>query len=136
MIQQDRVREMTKMAIYEEGKGREELAVCRYFRSDYVGLQLVKTFFCATVAYVILAAFWALYHADDFLQGMSLEQLKRTGIWVLVFYGVFLTIFMIITFVYARIRYKKCYAGVKVYKRHLNRIVKMYDRESAEADET
>ena len=42
MINQDRVREMNKMAILESGVGEKELKISTYRRADFVILQLVK----------------------------------------------------------------------------------------------
>ena len=45
MINEEKVKIMTKLAMYEQGKGRKYLPVSRYYRSDYIGLALIKNFF-------------------------------------------------------------------------------------------
>ena len=44
MINEEKVKIMTKLAMYEQGKGRKYLPVSRYYRSDYIGLALIKNF--------------------------------------------------------------------------------------------
>ena len=36
MINEEKVKIMTKLAMYEQGKGRKYLPVSRYYRSDYI----------------------------------------------------------------------------------------------------
>ena len=45
MINEEKVKIMTKLAMYEQGKGRKYLPVSKYYRSDYIGLALIKNFF-------------------------------------------------------------------------------------------
>lgn len=45
MINQDRVREMNRMAMLEAGSGEKELKISTYRRGDFVVLQMVKGFF-------------------------------------------------------------------------------------------
>lgn len=45
MINEEKVKIMTKIAMYEQGKGRRYLPVSKYYRSDYIGLALIKNFF-------------------------------------------------------------------------------------------
>ena len=49
MINEEKVKIMTKIAMYEQGKGRKYLPVSKYYRSDYIGLALIKNFFLVTI---------------------------------------------------------------------------------------
>lgn len=49
MINEEKVKIMTKLAMYEQGKGRKYLPVSKYYRSDYIGLALIKNFFLVTI---------------------------------------------------------------------------------------
>ena len=47
MINQDRLRLMTKMAAYEAGEGQKNMAIASYFRSDYhVVILIIISCFC------------------------------------------------------------------------------------------
>ena len=52
---------MTKIAMYEQGKGRRYLPVSKYYRSDYIGLALIKNFFLVTIGYALAIAAVAVY---------------------------------------------------------------------------
>ena len=45
MLNEEKVKIMTELAMYEEGEGKKYLPVSRYYRSDYIGLALIKNFF-------------------------------------------------------------------------------------------
>ena len=41
------------MASYESTEGKKNESVAKHFRSDYVGLEVLKAVICATIAYMI-----------------------------------------------------------------------------------
>ena len=43
MLNNRKVRLMTKLAIYEKEDGKEDIRLGRYYRGDYVRYQLLKT---------------------------------------------------------------------------------------------
>ena len=68
MINQDRVREMNKMAILESGVGEKELKISTYRRADFVILQLVKGFVAGTVCFAAIVMLWLCSKWDDLNQ--------------------------------------------------------------------
>lgn len=42
MLNEERIILMTKLASYESGEGKKNAAIGGYFRSDYIGMQVVK----------------------------------------------------------------------------------------------
>ena len=57
MLNEERIILMTKMASYEEREGKKNVAIGKYFRGDYIAIQIIKSVFCATIAFVIVFAF-------------------------------------------------------------------------------
>lgn len=45
MVNEEKVKIMNRLAMYEHGEGRKYLPVSRFYRSDYIGLALIKNFF-------------------------------------------------------------------------------------------
>ena len=45
MLNNQKIKKMHKLALYESGEGKRHLAISNYYRSDYIGLALIKTFF-------------------------------------------------------------------------------------------
>ena len=44
MINEEKVKIMDRLAVYEKQEGRKYLPVSKYYRSDYIGLALIKEF--------------------------------------------------------------------------------------------
>lgn len=53
MVNEEKVKVMNRLAMYEHGEGRKYLPVSRFYRSDYIGLALIKNFFLVTIGYVL-----------------------------------------------------------------------------------
>ena len=64
MLNEERVVLMTKMASYEANEGKKSLAIGSYFRSDYIGWQVLKSIISATIAFVVVFAMYILYDGD------------------------------------------------------------------------
>ena len=44
MLDEKRIRQMTKLAFFEKKEEKNALRIGRYFRSDYIGKELLKNF--------------------------------------------------------------------------------------------
>lgn len=51
MLDEKRIRQMTKLAFFEKKEEKNALRIGRYFRSDYIGKELLKNFFLASIGY-------------------------------------------------------------------------------------
>ncbi|MDE5699654.1 MAG: hypothetical protein K2I96_19965, partial [Lachnospiraceae bacterium] len=51
MLNEERIRLMTRMACYEADEGRKNVAIGNYFRGDYIGLQVIKSIICLLYTY-------------------------------------------------------------------------------------
>lgn len=58
MLNEEKIKIMNKLAMYEQGEGKKYLPVSKYYRSDYIGLALIKNFFLVTIGYG-LATGWS-----------------------------------------------------------------------------
>ena len=56
MLNEEKVILMTQMASYEENEGKKNMAFGRYFRSDYLAIQVLKSILCETIAYGVCNA--------------------------------------------------------------------------------
>ena len=79
MLNEEKVKIMNKLALYEKGEGKKYLPVSKYYRSDFIGLALIKNFFLVTIGYglVVLAA--AAYFSDYLLNNIHKMNLVNLG---------------------------------------------------------
>ena len=64
MLNEEKIRWMTKASIYEKRQGRIDLGRNEYFMGDYVRLHLLKNGISLTIAYILLAGLYAVYKID------------------------------------------------------------------------
>lgn len=130
MLNEDRIKLMTKMAAYEEKEGKRDIPICRYFRIDYVSLNMVKTAISTTIAFALIVGMWLLYRADYFMENISKIDLVALGEEILKYYLIVMFIYIIIAYIVYMIRYNSAKRGVKRYYAQLKRISKLYDKEN------
>lgn len=134
MINQEKVRDMTRMAAYENGDGEKEIRISTYRKKDYVALQLIKAFFFGTVAYAIIVVFWLVLRGDLLIDIDSMEAIERLGKKMFIFWIVFLGVYMTGTFIWARKKYDVCRRNARKYMRWLRRVRKSYEKRNEISD--
>ena len=67
LLNENKVKMMTKMAIYEKNEGRRMLRTAKYFKGDYVAFGILKTLITTTFAFAIVAISTAI---ADFFAGV------------------------------------------------------------------
>lgn len=126
MINEEKVKIMTKIAMYEQGKGRRYLPVSKYYRSDYIGLALIKNFFLVTIGYALAIAAVAVYFGEYLMENIHKMNLVSMGIYIIVVYSV-------LTYIQYSVRYYKAKKSVREYYSQLTELSKIYVREEKKA---
>ena len=89
MLDLERIRQMTKLASYEAGEGKTYLPISKYYRSDFIGLALIKNFFLVSIGYCMILAVIAGYNAEYLLNNAHKLNVVTTVIAVVAGYVVF-----------------------------------------------
>lgn len=129
MLNMDRIRLMTQLAAYEQGEGKEYMPMTQYYRKDYVGLEMIKTFICSTIAFAILFLLQVLYEMDTWLDTLYQMDYGQYAGSILIRYVVFVVIYQAIAWGVYNLRYKKGHKKQKVYHNKLKKVQKLYERE-------
>ena len=129
MLNREKVILMTRLAEYEQKEGRKEIPLSKYFRSDYIGLHLIGSFFAITICYVLVAALYFAYKSEEYLANIVKLDLFKIGRNVLIGYVIFLVINMLIAYVVYWIKFVKIRKHLKEYNRNLKKLRKIYDKE-------
>lgn len=129
MINEEKVKIMTKIAMYDQGKGRKYLPVSKYYRSDYIGLALIKNFFLVTIGYIMAVAAVAVYFGEYLMENLHKMDLVSMGIYIIVGYVAALVGYSILTYIQYSVKYYKAKKSVKEYYIQLTELSKIYTRE-------
>ena len=129
MLNEEKVKIMNKLAMYEQGEGKKYLPVSKYYRSDYIGLALIKNFFLVTIGYCLALGGLAAYFGDYLLDNVHKMNLVSLGMDIVVGYVVVLVAFSVLTYIQYSIKYHRAKKSVKGYYEELTKLRKVYGRE-------
>lgn len=127
MLNEDKIKLMTGIAMFEKREGKNIFPVYRYFQNDYISSHMFRSFFSYTLCYILGVLIWILYHMERLLNAMNLDEviiICRRGT---LFYCVGLILYLIITFFVYYKRYEYAKRGIKVYVAKLKRLEKRYE---------
>ncbi|MGN0326620.1 MAG: hypothetical protein ACI4DW_09915 [Lachnospiraceae bacterium] len=131
MLNESRIKLMTKMAVYEEHEGKKSMSIGTYFRGDYIGKEVIKSIIYATIAYVIMIAVYVCYDFEILAQEIYNMDLIQFGTKMLKDYLKLVVGYAIVTYVFYAMRYQKARRSLRSYYNNLRRLNSMYRKEEA-----
>ena len=73
MLNEEKIQAMTDLAVFEKHQGRKIFPVNQYFKSDYVGGQLFRSFFGYTFSFALILLMWIMYKLGVIVKGAAIE---------------------------------------------------------------
>lgn len=122
MINTDKVRDMTWLAVFEKREGREVFKTTKYFKRDYVGLHVIKSFIAGTISFLICFAFWGIYNMENLMATIHTMDIPAFGKQVLLIYFGVMALYMGIIFAYAQVIYARERKRVRAFSKRLRKI--------------
>ncbi len=130
MLNEERIKLMTKMASYEANEGKRNVAIGNYFRGDYIGLQVIKSVISGTIAFLLVFALFILYDFEFMMSDVYKMDLLEFGKTVLLAYLIFVGIYAVISYLIYAYRYTKARKSLKMYYNNLKKLAYLYDKEN------
>ena len=129
MLNQERVCEMTKLAIFDKNDGEECKPMTVYFRKDYIAKEMIKSLISGTMAFGALAVIVGVYCMGELMEQLNFASLEKIVIQAVLCYAVFMAVYFGITYAVYYTRYKRGRHKVKQYYQHLKKVNKLYREE-------
>ena len=129
MLNEEKVRIMNRLALYEKTDGRKYLPVSKYYRSDYIGLALIRNFFLVTIGYALVIGAIAVYYGEYLMDNIHKMDVMDLGLDIVIGYAVTMVVYTILTYIEYTVRYHKAKKSVRGYYEELTKLEKMYNRE-------
>lgn len=127
MLNEEKIKLMTSIGMFEKREGKRVFLVNRFFRSDYIGRYMLRSFIGFTLCWMMGTALVVIYKAEDLLGALDFSRLREfAGLYVTA-YAVCLCAYLLITYVVYWRRYEYAKRGMKVYTAKLKRLEKRYD---------
>ena len=116
MLDEEKVILMTRMTAFIDREGKKNDAINSYFRSDYVGFNIIKSVISATIVYCIFLATYVLCNFEEVLSNVyNTENLLSVGRRCLIYYLLLVGVYSLVTYVIYSIRYTKMRKSMKTY---------------------
>ena len=128
MVDKEKVILMTKLASYEKTDGRKNMNIVNYFRSDYIGFQVLKAIIAATLSFVLVLAVYLFYNFEDLMADIYKMDLLSTGKGLVAIYLCLVGGYVVIAYFVYTYRYFKAKRSLKEYYTGLRRLENMSDK--------
>lgn len=141
MLNNEKITLMTKLSLYEQKNQKKEIKTSRFFKSDYMLMKMLSSFFYITVAYILALVLWIMYGSEHLVAGLTTTGKFIGIVTVLVLIYIIVTVaYMIFSYAFFSKRFKKIRKNLKEYNgdlKTLHRIQKLeYDAIIDELEES
>lgn len=95
MADENKLRLMTQLAIYEQDEGREDIRLGRYYQGDYVRLNVLKTAITFTISFAFLLGLIVVYNLEYLMDNALKLDYRSMALTVLGVYIAGLVIYVV-----------------------------------------
>ncbi len=137
MLNEDKIKIMSRCAMYEKGQGKEDLKINRYYQGDYVRLNTLKSLIGVTIGFILCFGLYLVLRAEYYMEnivGMDLWAFAKS---VLKYYVIVLIIFAVISILFYGWKYADTQKRVRWYYKDLKSLDEMnseQDKKNATED--
>jgi len=132
MVDEEKVRLMTEVALAEQKEKKDTLLATRYYSDDYIGFQVLKSWIGITFLYMFLLVLWALRYIDELTTQYSLSALFRLLARAGILYAVVSIVTIVICMLIYTSHYWKARSNSRGYVNALRKLQKFYQRDDKE----
>lgn len=129
MLNEEKIKLMTKTSIYEKNKQKDLKIAEKYYKTDYVTYSMVKTSVSVTIAYVLALLIIVLWKSEELISMVNqvdyFELVKK----LIIVYAIVLVAYMMVSFAVYAIKYDRAKRYQKIYIAKLKKIEKIDDEE-------
>lgn len=132
MVNEEKVILMTKLAIYEQSAGKEQIPLSSYYKSDYIKYNGLKTILMMTFGYGLLVAGIILINLEYILDNINKLNYKNILITLVLTYIIFVLIYSIASRVVSGRKFERTRSQILEYSKNLKKLNSMYQEELKE----
>lgn len=126
MLNEERIILMTQLAAYETNEGKKNVKIGNYFRSDYIAVQVLKSIISSSIAFALVFALYVFYDFENFMQDLYKIDLIAFARNVLIWYGVSVVTYGVVTYIICSYRYSRVKRSLKCYYHNLKKLNSLY----------
>ena len=128
MLDIDKVRLMTDLAVYEKKNSRTVFVINNYYRHDYIMGQLLGAFVRYLICMPLCFILYLIFQAGALFYNINVSGLTSVLTDLSRYFLAGLAIYMLIAFFIASARYKRSKRGMLLYATKLKRLGRKYGK--------
>ncbi len=127
MLNEDKIKLMANISMFENHQKKYISLVTRYFKSDYISRNLLRAFFGYTLCWALGFLLVILYRAEGIFASMDFAALQEQAVRYGKFYVAGLVCYLLIALIVSVRRYNRGLKEQKIYIAKLRRLEKRYE---------
>ena len=134
MLNKEKIRLMTRTAIYEKREGKDDLKMNQYCSSDYVRFNMLKTLIGVTISVFLCSCIYLMCISEDIFQLIFKIDIEALARLLLTAYFLALVVYVIICLPYYPYKYSRAKRRLKQYNKNLTMIEEYDDMEESDKE--
>lgn len=130
MLDKRKIRLMTRMALYEQGEGAEDMKISAYYKKDYVSMKMIATFIWTTIGYACAMLLILAWGMTGWMEELNFSLLLMLAGVVILGYLALLIITLLVTSRVCGRKHRDARMRMKRYNHGLLQLMKMYEKEN------
>lgn len=129
MLNEEKIRLMTRLALYEQKEGKKDLPLSKYYRTDYLALKMINSTIVMTLGYILLLSTIVLIKIEELLSDIVNMDLAAMGRNILIIYVILFVVNMAATYFVSSYRFKRSRGNLNNYNSYLKDLYMIYKKE-------
>lgn len=134
MVSEEKVRIMTELARYEKAYQDKDFRIDRYREEDYIRLETMKMSISLTAAFLGILLIVGVIQIDQVIMMLRRGQMTFVLLGVLAVYLILFFLYLHVTKKRAVREYQDVEVRIKMYDRHLEELLRIYEEKEKEDD--
>ncbi len=130
MLDKRKIRLMTRMALYEQGEGAEDMKISAYYKKDYVSMKMIATVVWTTVGYACAMLLVLAWGMTGWIEELTFSLILMLAGVVILGYLALLIITLLVTSRVCGRKHRDARMRMKRYNHGLLQLMKMYEKEN------
>ena len=129
MLSNEKIKWMTRAALYEKKEGKGSIRINRFRKGDYISWNMIKSILGITVGYTLVILLYLLGISESMLDELTLPFVIDMATRFLFVYLVLLVFTGFVSFLIYYGRYQQAQKKMKMYAQYLKKISHIYQKE-------
>lgn len=135
MLSKKKIKIMFQLALYEKGKGKQDLKNTHYYKNDFIRLNILKSIICMSIGYIMILALVVIYNLEYMIINAVNLPYKTMAYTAFGVYILLIALYIFITILVYSLKYDKSRKEVQKYFNYLKYLNKYYQDDDVSEEE-